>query len=90
MSRRSNVILIIGVESLKVVSGQLEAEERAGHRWGDLEQVRADALVQALEAFLRYDHADGVEDALILIAHARHGVDLEAAAEDIATELSVC
>lgn len=78
------IIIILGVEIHDEVPGHLETQPRAGHRRRDLEQVRTDAFVQALETFLGDDDADGVEDALVLVAHARHGVDLEAAAEDVA------
>jgi hypothetical protein len=79
------ILVLLRSKAHEVISCHLEAEPRASHGRSDLEQVWADTLVQTTNAFLRGDHADGVEDALVLVAHAGHCVDLEAAAEDVAT-----
>lgn len=80
----SNVVLIfLRPETEEIVSRHLEAEPRTGHRRRDLKQVRADAFVQSSDAFLCGDDANGVKDALILVAHTGHGIDLKAATENI-------
>jgi hypothetical protein len=86
----SNVIIVfLGPEAEEVVSRHLEAEPGASHRRSDLEEIRGDAFVETANAFLGCDHADGVENTLVLVAHAGHGVNLEAAAEDVTvTDLS--
>lgn len=52
------------------VACQLEAEPAAGHARSDLEQIRCNSFVEALDAFLRHNDTNGIPDALVLVAHA--------------------
>ena len=52
----------LGLQSHEKVPGHLEAQPAAGHAGGDLEQIRRDALVQALDALVGDDDAHRVPD----------------------------
>jgi hypothetical protein len=81
----SNVIIIIFFrpKTEEVIPRHFEAQPRGGHRGRDLEQIWADAFVHASNTLLGRDDANGVEDALVLVSHAGHGVDLESSAENV-------
>ena len=74
---------LLGLEGHEEITAHLVTQPARGHARGDLEQVGYYPLVQAAHAFLCDDDAHGVEDALVLVPHTRHGVDLEAAAQHI-------
>jgi len=65
------------------VARELKTEPAAGHARCYFEEVGHDAFVEALDAFGFDDLPDSAADGAVLVTHARHCVDLEAAAEDI-------
>lgn len=71
--------LLFRLQADEKVAAELEAQPARRHARRHFEQVRDDALVQALGAFLGDNDTDGVGERLVLVAHARHGVDLETA-----------
>lgn len=73
----------------KEISGNFEAQEAAGHAWGDLEKVRYDALVETADTFLCGDDPNGIKYSLVFVAHAFHLVDLKPTAENITAKVSV-
>ena len=81
-------IVIVYSQTNQEVSGNLIAQEVAGHAWGDFEQVWYYTLVKAAEAFLGSDDSNGVEYALVFVAHTFHLVNLESATENITTKVS--
>lgn len=72
------------LEGEEEVARHLVAKPAAGHARRDFEQIRHNAFVKSAEPFLGDDDGDGVPDRFVLVAHAGHGVDLEAAAENVA------
>ena len=82
-------MFIMSIHSNEEIAREFETEPAARHARRHFEEIGNDAFVQAHDAFLADDDGDGVPDGLVLVAHAGHGVDLEAAAEDVALLLSV-
>ena len=76
--------MLIGLDRQQEVATDLEAKPAGRHAGRDLEEVGDDALVQPAQPLLRDDDPDGIGDGLILVAHAGHGVDLEAPPEHVA------
>lgn len=65
------------------ISGHLEAQPAGCHAGGDLEQIRHDSLVEALDALLFNDARKGVHHRCVLQSHALHRVDLETPAQNV-------
>ena len=73
----------------KKISGNLKAQEAAGHTGSHLEKVWHDTLVETGEAFLGSDNFNGVKDPFVFVAHALHLIDLESSAENITVRVSI-
>lgn len=59
------------------VPRHFEAEPATRHAWCDFEQIRHNALVQALDALCHDDLLYCIANTCIFIAHAAHRVDLK-------------
>lgn len=69
--------LLLDLQADEEIAANLEAEPAGRHTRCDLEEVGDDALVQAPDTFLSENNTDCIGEALVLVAHPRHGVDLE-------------
>ena len=74
-------------ETNEEVACELETQPTASHTRGDLEEVRCNTLVQTLDTFMLDNDSDGIEDRFVLVAHPRHGVDLESASKQVTADL---
>ena len=70
-------------ETQKEISRDLVAEPAACHARSDLEQVRNDAFVQSSDTLFPDDDPDCIPDGLVLVAKARHRVDLESTPQHV-------
>ena len=59
------------------ISYGLECPPAGRHARCNLQQIRSNAFVHALDALLRNNRFYGAEDGVVLVAHAGHGIDLE-------------
>ena len=80
----SRILSDVCIQSHEKVPRHLEAEPAAGHARRDFQEVWSDALVQTSIALVLSDDSDRVKDGFVLVSHARHGVDLEPSAKNIA------
>ena len=75
--------VLFGSEADREIPGRLEGQPAARHARRNLEQIRYDTFVQSSRALMLHDRLERVTYALVLVAHSRHGVDLEATSEHI-------
>ena len=66
------------------VSRRLESKPAAGHAGRNFEEIGHYALVETSKPFLGDNNPDGVPYGFVLIAHARHRVDLKTPTENVA------
>lgn len=83
------LLVYLWFQASQEVACHFETQPAGGHAGGDLEQVGYNALVEASDAFLANNDSDSVEDALVLVSHAGHGVDLETSSKDVTGQVSL-
>lgn len=76
-------LLLVRSHAHQKIPRHLKTQPRTRHTRGDFEQIRRNALVQTPETLLGEDRLQRVCDALVLVAHTTHRVDLEPPPQDV-------
>lgn len=81
------IIGYFGLQRYQSVPCELETEPATSHAGRDLQQVGRYPFIEPSNSLVGDDYTHCVENGLVLVAHAGHGVDLEASAQNVASEL---
>lgn len=72
------------LEACDEIAGDFETKPTGRHARRNLQQIRHNTLVEALDPFLGHNHSHCVSERFVPVAHSGHSIDLESPTQNVA------